>query len=490
MKLISLRAFSLITLSLLGVANVGACSSDDDAAPSADAGGDATTTTSSDSGAGADAKATTETKSIGAAGGTFTTASGVTLEFPAGAVAGDTTITVTKVSGAKPAVDGTSVVGDTYELGPAGATFAQPVKVTLPLPAGAPATNVVLLHLPTGGGEWLPIGGLDAGAKSVTGFTRSFSQFRLVQMLFAQAGCFVPTSCQLSCNASSCSGACRVEGTAIAAGVQCSPVDGRIGCLCDGSRVGLAAQRADVLYLDYATVFHPAVALYQVATRCGWPCSLPDGGTDAGHDASPPTDGGTFPDGGFTCSPPLVISKIYAAGGNSVGYPNYDFVELHNREATPLNVGGLALQVNDGNATGAWDVIPLTGTIPAGGFYLVQLGRDAVEVGTALPTPDAVGTYNLSGNGGRVAITVGTTPLTGAGPWSFLNGVAYASTTFALEGPAASFPAGNPGYMLQRGSSPLGCAATGNNNSDMIGFNYGAPKNSGGSPVACSCVAP
>lgn len=471
---------------LAGIVNMQGCSSDDAVSNS----------TTTDSGADSSPTAVTETKTVGAAGGTFTTASGVTIEVPAGAVTGDTAFTVTTTTATAPAaLTGTNTIGDTYEFGPAGATFAQPIKVTLPLPSGAPTKDVVLVRLPSGGSEWLPIGALEAGATSVTGYTKSFSQFRLVQMVFEQAGCFAPTDCNLVNNGGAYTGTCSVAGTSISAGATCAPSqDGRIACTCNAGQTGLTARSTETLYIDYATLFNPAVALYQVASRCGWPCNL-DAGTnnnqDGGQvteDASVMSDASFNTDGGYVCAPPLVISKIYAHGGLDAMKGNNDFVELHNRESSPLNVDGLALQVTDGNSTMDWNVIPLTGTIPAGGFYLVQLGRDAEATGQTLPTPDATGSYNLSINGGRVAITVGTTPLTGTSGFTYMDGVAYGSVTFTMEGSAAS-GAPNPGYVLQRAyvGQSAACADTNVNKNDMTFFNWALPNNKASAGVACIC---
>jgi len=482
------KYFSMLSAALFGLAglvNTQGCSSDDTASNAS---------TTADSGADSSSTAVTETKTVGAAGGTFTTSSGVTIEVPAGAVSGDTAFTVTTTTATAPApLTGTNTIGDTYEFGPSGVTFAQPVKVTLPLPAGAPTSNVVLVRLPSGGSEWLPIGGLEAGATSVTGYTKSFSQFRLVQMVFEQAGCFAPTDCNLVSNAGTYTGTCSVAGTSIAAGATCAPSqDGRIACTCNAGQTGLSPQNAETLYIDYATLFNPAVALYQVASRCGWPCNLTsnqDGGQQSQDSGTTVTDAGSFnTDAGYVCAPPLVISQIYTHGGLDSLEGNNDWVQLHNRENTPVSVDGLALQVTDGNSTMDWNVIPLTGTIPAGGFYLVQLGRDAEATGMTLPTPDATGAYNLPLAGGRIALTVGNTPLTGTSGFTYLDGVAYGSVTFTLEGSAASAPP-NPGYVLQRSyvGQAAGCGDTNVNKDDFQYFNYALPSNSASTPVLCPC---
>src|SRR5437016_5757480 len=88
----------------------------------------------------------------------------------------------------------------------------------------------------------------------------------------------------------------------------------------------------------------------------------------------------------------VVISQVYGGGGNSGATLTNDFVELHNNTSAPVSIDGWSVQY--GSATGtSQQVTKLTGTITAGGYYLVQ---EAVGAGgtTPLPTPDATGTIS------------------------------------------------------------------------------------------------
>jgi hypothetical protein len=78
-----------------------------------------------DAGRPMDAGARSTSMTIGAAGGTLTTADGVVLEFPPGALAADTVVTVTRV-----AAPGNGTVGPVFELDP-DVEFALPVRLTL-----------------------------------------------------------------------------------------------------------------------------------------------------------------------------------------------------------------------------------------------------------------------------------------------------------------------------------------------------------------------
>jgi uncharacterized protein len=106
----------------------------------------------------------------------------------------------------------------------------------------------------------------------------------------------------------------------------------------------------------------------------------------------------------------IVIGQLYASGGNSgAAYAN-DYVELFNRGTGSVAIDGWTLQYASA-ASATWSTTALSGTIPAGGRYLVQLASGGTN-GAAIPTADATGTSNLAATGGKVAIVNGATALT------------------------------------------------------------------------------
>src|SRR5579862_5594864 len=83
----------------------------------------------------------------------------------------------------------------------------------------------------------------------------------------------------------------------------------------------------------------------------------------------------------------IVVSEVFAAGGNSGSPYTNDYVELFNRGSSSVSLSGWTLQY--GSATGTtWNSTTLTGSVPAGGHYLVQLASGGSN-GSALPAPDA-----------------------------------------------------------------------------------------------------
>jgi hypothetical protein len=117
---------------------------------------------------------------VGASGASVT-ADGVQVVVPAGGVAADTKVTVSRLEapfrqGVFAPVTSTDpsavAIGKAYDLGPAGTAFAQPVDITLPydpanLPAGADPASIGVAYFT--GTHWATAGGLvDPVAHTVT----------------------------------------------------------------------------------------------------------------------------------------------------------------------------------------------------------------------------------------------------------------------------------------------------------------------------------
>ncbi len=133
-----------------------------------------------------------------------------------------------------------------------------------------------------------------------------------------------------------------------------------------------------------------------------------------------------------------MISQVYGGGGNAGADYRNDYIELRNREAVDVSVAGWSVQYASA-AGSAWATTVLSGTIPAGGYFLIQ--EAAGTGGTiALPTPDVIGTLAMSGTSGKVALVAAPTPLSGACPRAgALDLVGYGATTcFEGSGSAAT----------------------------------------------------
>ncbi|MFN7965316.1 MAG: CehA/McbA family metallohydrolase [Acidobacteriota bacterium] len=182
------------------------------------------------------------------------------------------------------------------------------------------------------------------------------------------------------------------------------------------------------------------------------------------------------------CAAQVVISQVYGGGGNSGATYRNDFIELFNRGGQPQSLAGWSVQYASSTGT-TWAVTNLSGTIPAGGYYLVQEAQGAGGT-TNLPTPDATGTIAMSGTTGKVALVTTTTALTGSCPAgaTLKDFVGYGSAN-CFEGAGAAPALTNTTSDSRNG---LGCNETNNNNSDFTAGSVN-PRNSSSANNQCSC---
>jgi Lamin Tail Domain len=189
-------------------------------------------------------------------------------------------------------------------------------------------------------------------------------------------------------------------------------------------------------------------------------------------------------------SPPgLVVSQVYAGGGNSGASYTNDFVELFNGGSSTVDLTGWSIQYASAAST-SWSASTLSGSIQPGHYYLVQLASSGA-VGAALPAPDATGTSNVANSGGKVALVQATTALTcgaSAGSCSAVSSVAdlvgYGSAT-DYEGSAG--PALSSKTAAVRAGD--GCTDTNVNSADFAAV-APAPRNAAAAATTCSGSPP
>src|SRR5919201_2832166 len=78
----------------------------------------------------------------------------------------------------------------------------------------------------------------------------------------------------------------------------------------------------------------------------------------------------------YSASADLVVSQLFAGGGNSGAPYTNDFVELFNRGSTSVDVSTWTIQYASASSA-TWQVTPLTGIVQPGHYYLVQLASAA-----------------------------------------------------------------------------------------------------------------
>jgi hypothetical protein len=188
------------------------------------------------------------------------------------------------------------------------------------------------------------------------------------------------------------------------------------------------------------------------------------------------------------CEGSVVISQVFGGGGSGVAVPNADYVELHNRGASPVSVAGWSVQYASAAGSG-WGAITvaLSGSIPPGAYYLVRM-QSPQGTGTALPAPNASGgNYNMSATAGKVALVSSTTALVGNCPTSasLVDFIGYGATADCNEG-GANAPALTNSTALHRAQTA--CADVNRNLSDFT-TSAPNPRNTSSPVAACACVA-
>lgn len=172
----------------------------------------------------------------------------------------------------------------------------------------------------------------------------------------------------------------------------------------------------------------------------------------------------------------LVISQVYPAGGNLGASYNSDFVEIFNKSPAAITLSGYSLTYNGGPPL----ALAAAASIPAGGYYLVQLAPSPSGTGAALqPDQTSPSNINLSAAGGRVELLKSTS----ATP---VDKVAYGTgTSYEGSGPAAISSSTTQAAFRSLG----GCTDTDDNKNDFT-TGPAAPRNSTLVPSPCAGPAP
>src|SRR5690606_10989815 len=104
----------------------------------------------------------------------------------------------------------------------------------------------------------------------------------------------------------------------------------------------------------------------------------------------------------------VVINEACLSGGSAGAAYKNKLGELYNPTDADITLDGRSLQYRSASGTGDLNnVVALSGTIPVGGYYLVQGGSNGAS-GEELPAADASGGLNPSGTTGTLALVEGT----------------------------------------------------------------------------------
>ena len=218
-----------------------------------------------------------------------------------------------------------------------------------------------------------------------------------------------------------------------------------------------------------------AASVWRIVSATQISATVPLGATTGAIRVSTATASATSPTAFTVTTLPaaVVISQIYAGGGRWWSDYSHDYVELYNQGTTPAQLDGWSLQLTGGTGT-QWAAVPLKGTIPARGYYLVALAGG--DYAYDLPKADASGFYDLAAKQGKVALMRTTTPLAVASPLGLatLNDLVGYGSANAYEG---AYPAIAPERYYAIFRADAGATDTNDNYWDFD-WNYAAPRNS------------
>ncbi|MDR1739199.1 MAG: T9SS type A sorting domain-containing protein [Bacteroidales bacterium] len=104
-------------------------------------------------------------------------------------------------------------------------------------------------------------------------------------------------------------------------------------------------------------------------------------------------------------TPDIIITAVSPGGGNAHAAYKQDFVEIFNTTQDDILLDGIYLQYvrRDGSSVAPNDILSLTGTIKAQGFYLIGLANGGT--GGNLPAVDAENNTNMSNSDGKIYLT-------------------------------------------------------------------------------------
>jgi uncharacterized protein len=195
-----------------------------------------------------------------------------------------------------------------------------------------------------------------------------------------------------------------------------------------------------------------------------------------------------FPSAAGAATSDVVVSQIYAGGGNAGATLRNDYVELFNRGSGTVDLSGWTVQYATAAGT-SWQTTALSGTVAAGHYYLVQLASNS-SVGAALPPADATGTSNLAATGGKVALVHAAAPITCGASAGSCSADALVDDLVGY-GDASDFEGAGSAAGLSSTSAALrandGCSDTGNNAADFTAGDP-TPRNSASPVHSCGGV--
>jgi hypothetical protein len=134
----------------------------------------------------------------------------------------------------------------------------------------------------------------------------------------------------------------------------------------------------------------------------------------------------------------VVVAEVFGGGGNAGAPYLNDYVILYNPTGASVNLSGMSVQFASATSS-AYSVTNLTGSIPAGSYYMIQEAAGSFGDGVPLPFhPDVTGSFFISPLGGKVAFVSNTIAITGLADPDVIDFVGYGTANESEGGSPAS----------------------------------------------------
>ncbi|MGI4757567.1 MAG: lamin tail domain-containing protein [Janthinobacterium lividum] len=184
----------------------------------------------------------------------------------------------------------------------------------------------------------------------------------------------------------------------------------------------------------------------------------------------------------------VVISQVYAAGGNSGATYNADYVELFNLSSAPVNITGWSLQYFSATAaaTSTPTISPVTGTVilQPGQRYLIQATPGTTGVALTNAADQTSSNLAMGAAAGRIYVTNSTAALSNASgcPTNYVDFVGYGTTANCFETARAPQPT-----VSQPIARTNACVDTDNNASEFA-LTSAAARNRSAAATPCAAT--
>jgi len=181
----------------------------------------------------------------------------------------------------------------------------------------------------------------------------------------------------------------------------------------------------------------------------------------------------------------IVIGAVYGGGSNVGAMYKNDFIQLFNPSKASIILSNWTIQYSSA-VSASWTSLPINTTIRPGKYYLIQLAGTGT-VGLDLPTPDLIGTFNMSALQGKVALVNNGITLSGAvvscaTNSSIVDLIGYGSTASSFENEPAHVGA-NTKCIVRINN---GCTDNDDNLNDFMLSSTFIPQNSSSVATICS----